>query len=105
MGAASRVPVRARRLLVFAAFTTPSTLFLRGKIQRDAQKCIDWARGLATLLEPFGASDTYVNYLGDEGASAVRASYGPNYEKLARLKKKYDPENFFCFNQNIAPES
>ena len=69
----------------------------------EAQRCIDWARGLATLLEPFGASDTYVNYLGDEGASAVRASYGPNYEKLARLKKKFDAENFFCFNQNIAP--
>ena len=71
----------------------------------EAQKCIDWARGLARLLEPFGASDSYVNYLGEDGASAVRASYGPNYEKLARLKKKFDPENFFCFNQNIAPES
>jgi hypothetical protein len=71
----------------------------------DAQRCIEWARGLASLLEPFGASDGYVNYLGDESASAVRASYGPNYEKLAQLKKKYDPQNFFCFNQNIAPAS
>jgi len=71
----------------------------------DAQRCMEWARGLATLLEPFGASDSYVNYLGEEGASAVRASYGPNYERLARLKKKYDPENFFCFNQNIVPEN
>jgi FAD/FMN-containing dehydrogenase len=71
----------------------------------EAQKCIDWARGLVALLEPFGASDSYVNYLGEDGASAVRASYGPNYEKLARLKKKFDPENFSCFNQNIAPES
>jgi FAD/FMN-containing dehydrogenase len=73
--------------------------------QGEAQKCIAWARGLARLLEPFGASDSYVNYLGEDGAPAVRASYGPNYEKLARLKKKYDPKNFFCFNQNIAPES
>ncbi|HEY6488433.1 MAG: FAD-binding oxidoreductase [Terracidiphilus sp.] len=71
----------------------------------DPQRCIEWARGLASLLEPFGASDSYVNYLGEDGASAVRASYGPNYERLAQLKKKYDPENFFCFNQNIAPES
>jgi hypothetical protein len=71
----------------------------------EAQKCIDWARCLAALLEPFGASDSYVNYLDEDGASAVRASYGPNYEKLARLKKKFDPENFFRFNQNIAPES
>jgi FAD/FMN-containing dehydrogenase len=71
----------------------------------EAERCIEWARGLATLLEPFGASDSYVNYLGEDGASAVRASYGPNYERLALLKKKYDPENFFCFNQNIAPEN
>jgi FAD/FMN-containing dehydrogenase len=70
----------------------------------DAQRCIDWARGLATLLEPFGASDSYVNYLGEEAAAAVRASYGANYEKLVRLKRKFDPDNFFCFNQNIAPE-
>jgi len=70
-----------------------------------AEKCIDWARGFASLMETFGASDAYVNYLGDEGASAVRASYGVNYERLAQLKKKYDPENFFRFNQNILPAS
>jgi FAD/FMN-containing dehydrogenase len=66
-----------------------------------AESCIAWARGLATALEAFGASDTYVNYLGDEGAAAVKASYGPNYDRLARLKHKYDPENVFRFNQNI----
>jgi FAD/FMN-containing dehydrogenase len=102
-GAASRVPASEtafglRRVHysvnIVPAWEDPS----------EAQRCIEWARGLATLLEPFGASDSYVNYLGEEGASAVRASYGPNYERLARLKKKYDPENFFCFNQNIAPE-
>jgi FAD/FMN-containing dehydrogenase len=67
------------------------------------ETCIDWARGLASILETFGASDSYVNYLGNEGASAVRAAYGVNYERLAELKKKYDPDNFFRFNQNIAP--
>jgi FAD/FMN-containing dehydrogenase len=36
---------------------------------------------------------------------AVRASYGANYERLSQLKKKYDPENFFRSNQNIAPAS
>ena len=68
-----------------------------------AEKCIGWARGLASVLEGFGASDGYVNYLGDEGAAAVRASYGANYGRLAELKKKYDPDNFFQFNQNILP--
>jgi FAD/FMN-containing dehydrogenase len=68
-----------------------------------AEKCIDWARTFAFALEAFGASDAYVNYLGDEGSSAVKASYGTNYDRLANLKKKYDPDNFFQFNQNIPP--
>jgi FAD/FMN-containing dehydrogenase len=67
------------------------------------EKCIAWARGLSSQLESLGASDSYVNYLGEEGAAAVRASYGVNYERLAQLKKKYDPENLFRSNQNIAP--
>lgn len=68
-----------------------------------ADTCIEWARGFAAALEPFGASDGYVNYLGNEGATAVRAAYGANYERLVALKTKYDPENFFRFNQNIVP--
>jgi FAD binding domain/Berberine and berberine like len=68
-----------------------------------AEKCIAWARELASVLEGFGASDGYVNYLGDEGPAAVRASYGANYGRLAELKRKYDPDNFFQFNQNILP--
>jgi hypothetical protein len=68
-----------------------------------AEKCISWAQGFASALSAFGASDGYVNYLGDEGPSAVKASYGANYARLAALKKKYDPDNFFSFNQNIVP--
>jgi FAD/FMN-containing dehydrogenase len=68
-----------------------------------AEKCIDWARSLAVALDSLGASDAYVNYLGDEGAAAVRASYGVNYERLSQLKRKYDPDNLFRSNQNIIP--
>lgn len=66
-------------------------------------KCIGWAQSFADALKPFGTSDTYVNYLGEEGSAAVKASYGANYARLASLKRKYDPENFFRFNQNISP--
>jgi FAD/FMN-containing dehydrogenase len=103
-GAASRIPATAtafglRRtqysINIMPAWNDPAM----------ASKCIDWARGFASALEAFGASDSYVNYLGNEGASAVRAAYGVNYQRLAELKKKYDPDNFFCFNQNIVPAS
>jgi FAD/FMN-containing dehydrogenase len=101
-GAASRVPATAtafglRRVSysinIMPAWSDPAL----------ADKCISWARALSARLEPFGASDSYVNYLADEGAAAVRASYGVNYPRLSQLKKKYDPENFFRSNQNIAP--
>lgn len=39
----------------------------------------------------------------DEGQSRVRATYGGNYERLAQLKRTYDPENVFRVNQNVAP--
>ena len=45
----------------------------------------------------------YVNYLGEEGATRIAEAYGANYERLAALKTKYDPTNFFCLNQNIKP--
>jgi FAD/FMN-containing dehydrogenase len=101
-GAASRVPATGtafglRRVSysinIMPAWSDPAL----------AEKCISWARALSERLEPFGASDAYVNYLADEGAAAVRASYGVNYQRLSQLKKKYDPDNFFRSNQNIAP--
>lgn len=69
----------------------------------QSEQCIAWARAFCAALEPFGCNDAYINYLGDEGAAAVRASYGVNYERLALLKRKHDHENFFRSNQNITP--
>jgi FAD/FMN-containing dehydrogenase len=73
---------------------------------RTSTKCIQWARDTYESMEPFMAAGRYVNYLNDdEQGDPVAAAYGPNYEKLRRLKAKYDPENFFRMNQNILPIS
>ena len=54
-------------------------------------------------LHPYSAGGAYVNMMMEEGQDRVRASYGPNYERLARIKAEYDPDNVFRVNQNIAP--
>ena len=46
----------------------------------------------------------YVNDLGQDDEHRIRIAYGPNYERLARLKRKYDPDNFFRLNPNIKPD-
>ena len=65
---------------------------------------IAWVRETWSRMEPFIAGGVYVNELGeDEGADRVQVAYGKNYERLARIKAKYDPANLFCLNANIAP--
>ena len=50
------------------------------------------------------APGRWLNYLGDDqGDDAVRGAYGPNYQRLAEIKRQYDPENVFRHNHNIPP--
>jgi len=56
------------------------------------------------LVAPFATGGVYVNFMpGDEAARVRGGAYGANYERLARLKAKYDPKNLFRLNQNVAP--
>jgi FAD/FMN-containing dehydrogenase len=68
-----------------------------------AEKNTHWARDFWTAMQPYLSGRVYVNYLGAEEADRIREAYGPNYDRLAALKKKYDPTNFFRLNQNIRP--
>jgi FAD/FMN-containing dehydrogenase len=62
-----------------------------------------WARGYFDALHPYGAGGAYVNFMMEEGEDRVRNSYRDNYDRLAKVKAKYDPDNFFQVNQNIKP--
>jgi FAD/FMN-containing dehydrogenase len=62
-----------------------------------------WVREYHTALEPHTSDGGYVNFMAEDDQSRVRANYGPNYERLASVKKAYDPTNLFHLNQNIAP--
>jgi FAD/FMN-containing dehydrogenase len=69
----------------------------------DAEKNIAWARDFGRALQGFAAGGVYVNDLGHDDTDRVGAAYGANYERLAVLKKKYDPDNLFRLNPNIKP--
>lgn len=62
-----------------------------------------WADDLFDALEPFAAGGVYVNYLDEVGDNPARDAYGQNWNWLAELKKKWDPENLFRMNHNIPP--
>jgi FAD/FMN-containing dehydrogenase len=72
----------------------------------DNERMIAWTRDYWSALHPHSAGGAYVNMMmdaEDEGKDRVRASYGSNYDRLAKIKAKYDPDNLFRVNQNIKP--
>jgi FAD/FMN-containing dehydrogenase len=101
-GAAGRVPAeetafahRQRRLMlnVAAVYASPE----EDSIHES------WAEDAATALRQ-GEDGAYANFLGDEGRERVRAAYpGSTWERLAEVKRRYDPENLFQLNQNVPP--
>ena len=103
-GAAVRIPVEATaiphrqdgyNLVITSVWDDPAS----------TDENIAWTRKAFEALKPYRADRRYVNYLGDddEGDDPVRQAYGPNYERLAALKAKYDPDNLFHANVNVKP--
>lgn len=66
---------------------------------------IAWSKEYWKSLHPFSSGGAYVNMMMDEGPDRVRAAYRDNYERLAAIKAKYDPDNLFHINQNIKPKT
>ncbi len=70
-----------------------------------AEELRDWATAYWQALHPHTMGGAYVNFMMDEGQERVRATYRENYDRLARIKRRYDPDNVFHVNQNIDPDS
>ena len=63
-----------------------------------------WAKNYWEAIHPFDLGGAYPNFMmDDEGEARIKATYGDNYQRLGKLKKKYDPGNLFRVNQNIRP--
>src|SRR5205823_1240639 len=63
----------------------------------------DWVTKYYDAIHPWSAGGAYVNFMMEEGQDRVRATYGDNYDRLVKLKARYDPDNVFHLNQNIRP--
>lgn len=102
-GAANRVPADAM------AYGQRDARFVlnvhaRWDEAKDDEKCIDWARSFFRASAPYASGGAYVNFMTEDEGERVAAAYGSNYQRLAQIKAKYDPENVFHLNQNIKPE-
>jgi len=101
-GAASRVGVDATAFPHRAA-QYDFLILAQWADRRDSERNIAWARDSFAAMQPHLEDAVYVNNLGTEGPDRVRAAYGPNHQKLAELKRRYDPKNIFRLNQNVPP--
>jgi FAD/FMN-containing dehydrogenase len=101
-GAANRVPVDA------TAYAARDARFVmnvhaRWEDPKQDKACIAWAREFFEASKPYASGGAYVNFMTADEAARVTSAYGANYQRLARIKKQYDPHNFFHVNQNIRP--
>ena len=75
---------------------------------RETPHHVAWVREAWNRLAPLSTGAVYLNYVGHEEKDAdalVRSAFSSNYDRLARIKRKYDPTNLFRLNQNIKPAS
>jgi FAD/FMN-containing dehydrogenase len=94
----SAVPHRepVYNLCIFSEWTDPAA----------TDENIAWTRATYAAMKPYRAQYRYVNYLDDDDVGeAVRAAYGPNYERLVEVKRRHDPDNVFRLNHNIDPST
>ena len=70
----------------------------------NAARITEWSRSYYDSLHPLSMGGGYLNFMMEgEGEERIRATYRGNYDRLAAVKAKYDPDNFFRVNQNIRP--
>jgi FAD/FMN-containing dehydrogenase len=101
-GAMARVPVAATAF----AHRERRVMVALGAVYEDAEEGPDHEAWVTDFMEALrdGSPGVYVNFLGDEGDARVREAYpGTTWDRLAEVKRRYDPANLFRLNQNVRP--
>jgi hypothetical protein len=101
-GAANRVPMDAT---AYSGRDARLVVNVHGRWEQAAedQACISWAREFFKASTPFASGGAYVNFMTADEGERVAGAYGANYRRLVEMKRKFDPDNVFHLNQNIAP--
>jgi hypothetical protein len=68
----------------------------------EDERCIAWAREIFAKSQPFASSGAYINFLTQDETDRIAFAYGATYDRLVRLKKKYDPTNLSRMNQKTS---
>lgn len=79
-------------------------IFARWPVADNGDPHVAWAREFWRAMQPFATGEIYANWSSEVGPAVGRQAYGDNFTRLARLKRQYDPQNFFRSNVNVAPE-
>jgi len=69
----------------------------------DTEKNIAWTKDTYAAVSEHLVARRWLNYLNDDEDDSVRAAYGPNFDRLVEVKRRYDADNVFHLNHNIAP--
>jgi len=70
----------------------------------DDERAKRWVREVRAAVMPWASGDVYLNFIGREGQERVVAGFGEQaYERLSRVKARYDPDNVFHLNHNVKP--
>lgn len=84
--------------------------YLAGLPDDAVDVLVERAAGLAgpftmayVAMSDFASGGVYVNLLSPDEGERVRSAYGANYERLAEVKRTWDPDNLFRVNHNVAP--
>ena len=102
-GATTRPAVDA---MAYAQRDSHFTMNVHGRWETAAEdkRGIQWARDVFQATAPYANGGVYVNFMTADEGDRVKSAYGPNYERLTRVKRQYDPANLFRMNHNISPQ-
>ena len=103
-GAAARV---AAHETAFGDRSAPFIMNILGQWREAAEDAVNiaWVRGVFSALRPRMRPGVYINFMSGDEQDRVPEAYHQRWDRMVAVKSHYDPDNFFCLNQNVQPRN